>query len=510
MSKRSSKGGDSPTPKTQIGTSSQKSDISLADGYLNNSFSFLDNQSEGASSEHRDTDFRFEAENSQTTPTASNETCFSSQQQENEVDSWSFLSSQSVSQPASQSAPCSPLRSQPGLDLAADEEHFDDDIGVFHFDPQPTTANLSDIITENIAKQGVTNTAENVLQNETLKKEIMKIIFQESHSSLKLSLKNSQLCADKSDRKFLLSLTPRSLCEEFRLNSSPTFILLVQGILGISKPEAVFDSQYLLNILSTLYSISAKCINRKATGYALLMTGAARDGGLREDSLKLFSMFVHVRTSQRYDKGILSVGWDLPLADALASEKEHFSKLHEALQRKSELDMEGATDFDRIDEEINQLLDTIPPQVQQVWDNLNLRTKHRYQRGRDEYAKNYFDWMASIFIKDRINANHMDSGDPVKNFKDLNIEDFVPSVVEKDYVFQSLVFYYSHRLVERYPMIFKSIKSSIKPNKPHQFQQEMDAKSDEFTGDLFTKSESNTEDLIGMMTEIQKKYEIFF
>ena len=34
----------------------------------------------------------------------------------------------------------------------------------------------------------------------------------------------------------------------------------------------------------------------------------------------------------------------------------------------------------------------------------------------------------------------------------------------------------------------------------------MDAKSEEYTGQLFTKSESNTEDLIAMMTEIQKKY----
>ena len=114
--------------------------------------------------------------------------------------------------------------------------------------------------------------------------------------------------------------------------------------------------------------------------------------------------------------------------------------------------------------------------------------------------------MASILIKDRINVNHMDTGEPLKAVADLKIEDFVPTEVEKDYVFQSLVYYYSHRIVERYPLAFKSIKSSIKPNKSHQFQPEMDAKSEEFTGDLYTKSESNTEDLIGMMSEIQEKY----
>ena len=34
----------------------------------------------------------------------------------------------------------------------------------------------------------------------------------------------------------------------------------------------------------------------------------------------------------------------------------------------------------------------------------------------------------------------------------------------------------------------------------------MKEKSSEFTGDLFTKSESKTEDLIVMMTEVQDKY----
>ena len=100
----------------------------------------------------------------------------------------------------------------------------------------------------------------------------------------------------------------------------------------------------------------------------------------------------------------------------------------------------------------------------------------------------------------------MDGGAPLKAPHELMIEDFVPSDTEKDYVFRSLVHYYAHRLVERYPLAFKSIKSSIKPNKPHQFETEMDEKSQEFTGNLYTKSESSTENLIGMMAYIQDKY----
>ena len=73
-------------------------------------------------------------------------------------------------------------------------------------------------------------------------------------------------------------------------------------------------------------------------------------------------------------------------------------------------------------------------------------------------------------------------------------------------MFQRLIRYYSYRLVQRHPKVFKSIAPSVQKNVPHQFQDAMDQKSEEYTGDLFTKSESRTEDLIDMMTDIQKKY----
>ena len=57
----------------------------------------------------------------------------------------------------------------------------------------------------------------------------------------------------------------------------------------------------------------------------------------------------------------------------------------------------------------------------------------------------------------RFDVNDMDTGKPLKDTADLKIEDFVPTAAEKDYIFQSLVFYHSHRLVERYPLAFKSI-----------------------------------------------------
>ena len=44
--------------------------------------------------------------------------------------------------------------------------------------------------------------------------------------------------------------------------------------------------------------------------------------------------------------------------------------------------------------------------------------------------------MASLLIKDRIDANDMDTGKPLKDTADLRIEDFVPTAAEKDYIFQ--------------------------------------------------------------------------
>ena len=155
--------------------------------------------------------------------------------------------------------------------------------------------------------------------------------------------------------------------------------------------------------------------------------------------------------------------------------------------------------------EYNQLPDDSPPQFQLVWNNVNVHPKHRYQRSDDQAYDNRIDWMASLWIEDRVTANHMEHHDgmPLKDIQDLTISDFVPNEQEKDYVFQSLICYFSHCLVKRHSLLFDSMNHSIKPNKPHQFQQQMDQKSNEFTGKLFTKSECKMEDMISMMEEIQ-------
>ena len=95
------------------------------------------------------------------------------------------------------------------------------------------------------------------------------------------------------------------------------------------------------------------------------------------------------------------------------------------------------------------------------------------------------------------------SGIALKDPENLCIKDFVTSEKERDYIFMALVYFFSSRLVARHPVLYKSITKYIKEARPHQFQEAMNKKSEEFTGQLFTLSESSTEDLIKMMSEVQ-------
>ena len=88
---------------------------------------------------------------------------------------------------------------------------------------------------------------------------------------------------------------------------------------------------------------------------------------------------------------------------------------------------------------MSQVFYQCPCQPWSLQQNIDMKEK------KTSTPKTTFDWMASMFIKERININHMKAIEPVKHEK---IEDFVPSETKKDYVFfQSLVCYFSSRLV---------------------------------------------------------------
>ena len=250
----------------------------------------------------------------------------------------------------------------------------------------------------------------------------------------------------KRDKNYLLELTPEYLCNEMMENAPLTFNIFCK-LLGIEYND-VNTSSDIRNVVAMMFSLLARLLNRKASGYAHLLTSEARDGGLREDSIKLMANYTHPRTVQKFDKEVLAKDWDSELLDALDYELSVFNSNLEAYKNhlQSELDP------------------TSIPQVQPVWDNLNLRSKHRFERMTDNYADSNYDWMASLWIQERVNASHMrhEPGKALKQAEELNIQDFVPSLPELNYVFTSLVHYQAKRLITRHPEMFKSSNSCIK------------------------------------------------
>ena len=54
------------------------------------------------------------------------------------------------------------------------------------------------------------------------------------------------------------------------------------------------------------------------------------------------------------------------------------------------------------------------------------------------------------------------TGSALREPDSLSIQDFVPTQQEEDYIFDGLVHYYANRLTVRHPLVFKSLKMSMK------------------------------------------------
>ena len=102
-----------------------------------------------------------------------------------------------------------------------------------------------------------------------------------------------------------------------------------------------------------MFSTAAKTANRQATGYALALTTAARDGGMREDTIKLLVIMVHPRTSQKYDKKVLAKDWDSEVVSCLQQELDHFKSMEKVAIRMGEL-RDDKTSLSLLNEEGNQ------------------------------------------------------------------------------------------------------------------------------------------------------------
>ena len=186
-------------------------------------------------------------------------------------------------------------------------------------------------ITHSAERWGLETTVEALLSNNELKRMIVEDLHQKSHKQFKSSLPKSHLCSDKKkrDRNYLLSVTPRSVCEVFKTNAPDAFNLLVSGLMGVNDVETLNDNNFQMNRVALILSTVANQIDRNATRYSMVQTSAARDGGLREDSLKLFANFCYPTTMQSYDRRTLAKDWDRDLKEAMEEERQHFLALDE-------------------------------------------------------------------------------------------------------------------------------------------------------------------------------------
>ena len=254
-----------------------------------------------------------------------------------------------------------------------------------------------------------------ILDNESVYNKIIENIGERSKKVMRRELKNSMLVNKDKERDYLLRINPLDLCVEFQHCQKETFDLVCQVLLGVSNASSVFDNQFLLNSVCTIYSIIARIHNRNAIGYSLLLGVTARDGGLREESLKIFCLFPHIRTIQRYDK-VLAKDFRCKLLDRLKEESDYFKELKQAtikfetlsVHDNSEKELNEKSELVTAKESLDEVKCKYPKLLSTVWDNLNVRSSSRYERVGDQWSDLNYDFMTSLHMLDRINVNHLD------------------------------------------------------------------------------------------------------
>ena len=344
-----------------------------------------------------------------------------------------------------------------------------------------------------------------VLRRNMIRSALVNQMGSENNKSFKKALSQSKLTEFKKYKEYLLGISPLDLCVEFQTLAPTTFNYVCRILLGLNNPQVLFESQFLLNSVCCIYSILARAHNRNAIGYLLKLGVAVKDGGLREESFKALPLLPHIRTVKKYDS-VLAGDLKDKLKVKLKEEREYFRKKKDASLQVARAKLIGDESVLTSALNAHEELDRKAPKLlTTVWDNINIRSGSRYERSGDNWSDRNKDYMASIHIKERIDVNHLDSTGHVKSPDLLNIEDFCLGDKEYELLFCNLIVEYSSVLVRRYPMLFQSLNGCIKDFLPHQFQEEMCKKSEEYTGNIYEKSESKMDELIQMMIEYQKE-----
>ena len=260
-----------------------------------------------------------------------------------------------------------------------------------------------------------------ILNDANLMAAVLRLLSKNISLEWKSCLKVSKLTANNKERDYLLGINPTDLCQEFRTYCPCAYQLVTEVLLGMHD-DKVLNSSFLQNRVCLLFTTLARIRNRKATGHALCMGMLARDGGLKEEFLKLFCEFCHPRTLARYDH-VLAAQAEIPLECKLNEEKEFIDDVSKVINDVKNLSISHSSDeSESLASKLQNLNANTPKMITTVWDNLNIRAKHRHERINDRYEDNNYDYMTSINVEERISADHLGMPSKYNKYTDWSLD----------------------------------------------------------------------------------------
>ena len=117
----------------------------------------------------------------------------------------------------------------------------------------------------------------------------------------------------------------------------------------------------------------------------------------------------------------------------------------------------------------------LPPTVQIVGDNVDIRQKPSHQtlerRGKDHY------WFHMVAVKDRVVVEDISVTQPSTMVKDLELHTFLPTIDDCIKLNNKLIFLIARVLADRLAA-WKCLQDCVPTQIPHKFSKEMAMKSD--------------------------------
>lgn len=117
----------------------------------------------------------------------------------------------------------------------------------------------------------------------------------------------------------------------------------------------------------------------------------------------------------------------------------------------------------------------LPPTVQIIGDNVDLRQKPSHQtldrRGRDHH------WFHMVAVKDRVVAGDMSVTEPSAMVKDLELHTFLPTIQDCIKLQNEFIVLIARVLTDRLAT-WKCLRECVPTHIPHKFSKEMAMKSD--------------------------------